>query len=395
MRRRLFWQIIVLDTFYVERRGSPPILSESAFDTKAPLNIKDEQLSPMTGVIGQAQNGTTEMTFSLLSQSASLTVLRYTSMNPRNRLISEETEELIGRREQVMQQRYRDMHFKFIDCCDPSDPVQWNVAEVGRIIILRLWLLLHRPQFTLRRQTLKPAKREFILASAVSMLELINEIENHPTSAPWVWYMRGYVPWYPIAIILAELCVQTRGILADRGWNIVHKTYGIWGDRVADNKTSGFWRPMKKMFEKARRARLASSSSQSPPELDSQMEPEWTRITTESSLQNGDFKQLHLASVTMALGKPEDLERLLRDQQRSPQVVADQSMPLDNFGGNVDWDDWDNFIQTTIEAENNGLSLGQETLSDSDFGFSNPVLPEYMIQPHKNFPAIPGPGFGP
>ena len=152
----------------------------------------------MSGVIGEAQTGATEMTFSLLSQTASVTISEYTLMNPRNRSISEETETLIEQREQLMQRRCREMHTKFVDCYDPSVPMLWSVAETGRIIILRLWLLVQRPMFTLRKQTLHPAKREYVLAGAVSMLELVSEIENHPTTAPWTCVKYWYFHCCPI-----------------------------------------------------------------------------------------------------------------------------------------------------------------------------------------------------
>ena len=351
----------------------------------------------MSGIIGEAQTGATEMTFSLLSQTASLTLSEYTSMNPRNRSLAEETEALIEKREQSMRQRFREMHTKYVDCCNPSIPMLWSVAETGRIIILRLWLLVQRPMFTLRRQTLHPAKREHILAGAVSMLELVNEVENHPTTAIWAWYMRGYVPWFAIAIVLAELCVQTRGMLADRAWNIIHKTYDLWGNRVADSKTSGFWRPMKRMLEKAKGARLGRTSSSSPSEPDSQMMLDWTRITApagDSSTLESDFKQLHYASVAVALGQPDELEQLLNRQKQSPTMPNDQNMSIDDLGGTVNWDDWDNFIQTTIEAEGKNPSFGQESLLTGGLDFPNIAMQEYGAQADKPFSPTSGMNFG-
>ena len=40
MRRRLFWQILVLDGFYVESRGTPPLLSGNMYDTQVRMSEK-------------------------------------------------------------------------------------------------------------------------------------------------------------------------------------------------------------------------------------------------------------------------------------------------------------------------------------------------------------------
>ncbi|KAI4154828.1 MAG: hypothetical protein LQ340_001409 [Diploschistes diacapsis] len=280
MRRRLFWQLIVLDGAFSEIRGTPPIIPENSFDTQQPSNIYDEQLSPVAGIIGQAQEKGTEMTCSLLSQSASVIMQLYTAMNPRKKSILEETEASVEAREKVIQARLQELQTKYIDHCDLSVPILRISAEIGRIIILRIWLVTQRPMYTLRAQTTKPARREFVLAAAVSLLELVYGLENFPESAPWVWYYMAYVPWYPMAVILAELCIQTRGLLADRGWMIINKTYELWANRVADSKASSFWRPMKKLLDKAKTARLSNQSSQFSPELENQILQDWTMIGT-------------------------------------------------------------------------------------------------------------------
>lgn len=402
MRRRLFWQLIVLDGAFSEIRGTPPIIPENSFDTQQPSNIYDEQLSPVAGIIGQAQEKGTEMTCSLLSQSASVIMQLYTAMNPRKKSILEETEASVEAREKVIQARLQELQTKYIDHCDLSVPILRISAEIGRIIILRIWLVTQRPMYTLRAQTTKPARREFVLAAAVSLLELVYGLENFPESAPWVWYYMAYVPWYPMAVILAELCIQTRGLLADRGWMIINKTYELWANRVADSKASSFWRPMKKLLDKAKTARLSNQSSQFSPELENQILQDWTMIGTlggGAETQCTDFKRLHYASVSQALGRPEELEALLREeqQQQFPRVVQTSdlsNMHSEDFGASVNWEDWESFIQTTIDAENQYFP-GRDMLLASNFELVNSGNPVYANHPDAQFLPDSGLGFGP
>lgn len=84
MRRRIWWQLIVLDVFFCESRGTSPIIREDTFDTKSPLNITDDQLSDISGVVGEEVVGGTEMTFSKISQDASIFIIRFFALNPQS-----------------------------------------------------------------------------------------------------------------------------------------------------------------------------------------------------------------------------------------------------------------------------------------------------------------------
>ena len=377
MRRRLYWQIVVLDAFYVEIRGHPPIVFEEMYDTRQPLNLPDEQLDPMSGIIGAPQSGPTEMTFSLLSQSASLLMETYSSMNPRNKKLSGENQASLEKRAGLILQRCREIKTRYIDVCDPSVPVLWSTAETGRIIILRFWLLSQRPMFTLRRQTAKPAKRELVLAAALSVVEIVDEVEHHPSMVLFFWYMQGYIPWYAIAIILAELCVQTKGPLVDRAWRMIENTVEVWGKR-ADAKTAAFWQPMRKMLDKAKQVRAENSQSLTDAPQNNQMMSMGAPFSEEA-----DKKQLHFAAVAMALGDADELEALLSMPKLSPPQAMDQSLPTDDFGAPIDWDDWDNFIQTTIDANGNDTLPLSDASLQGDFAMMN-SQPSYEIPQTKD-----------
>lgn len=363
MRRRLWWQITVLDTYYGESRGSMPMISDTSYDTKFPLNISDDQLSPMSGVIGQEQEGATEMIFSLISYEASATIQRFAALNPRRRRPGE-TEPTAEEKENLIQELCQRLHTKYVAYCDGSVPVLFGAAETARIITLRLWLLMQRPMYTLRRQTSNPAKREHILASTLSCLEMVEDMEFNPTNEPWLWYMMGYVPWYHIALITAELCVQTRGWLVDRAWTTLRSCYDKWSERVADSKFGGLWRPIRKLLEKARSARLRALNQPISEEPLSKSSQDWI-ILQGSPLQpsqSPDYKQLHLASVALALGNSDQLESLLQSAKQmstsSPTPPETSDAPSYSMES-INWDDWDNFVQSTLNLEHDAPNTGE------------------------------------
>ena len=66
MRRRLWWQVCILDTRAAEDHGSEPSIVDHLFDTEVPLNIDDCDLDPDATEAPVPKSGLTEMTFCLI-----------------------------------------------------------------------------------------------------------------------------------------------------------------------------------------------------------------------------------------------------------------------------------------------------------------------------------------
>lgn len=66
MRRRLWWQLCILDTRAAEDYGSEPSIVDQLFDTEVPLNIDDSDLDPEATEAPIPKTGPSEMTFCLI-----------------------------------------------------------------------------------------------------------------------------------------------------------------------------------------------------------------------------------------------------------------------------------------------------------------------------------------
>ena len=361
MRRRMWWQLIVLDAFFTEARGTSPIIRENAFDTLPPLNINDDQLSDVAGVIGEEVIGGTEMTFSKISQGASLAILRIFALNPRSRKLQEETMAVFQAREKLAAETAETMYSRWWANCK-GNPLFWDCAGVASIIICRSWLSLHRSIASLKPQTLKPAPHDYILAAAVCNMELV-EAQTDPANEPFRWYTRGYVPWQPLAIILSELCVQTSGWLVDRAWALVHSVYNLVSELIADSKSGSLFRPIKKLFYKARQVRLASQFRQTVLATE---DPEWMGLYSTPWRQLSDapgFYDLHDAIIEMIVGRPEQLQIMLANNPTPTNIepsifnfdtsLAGSVPPdfVDETMEPIDWENWDSILQTSLSFE--------------------------------------------
>jgi hypothetical protein len=77
-----------------------------------------------------------------------------------------------------------------------------------------MWLSLRYPLRARDQPIYANATPDQTLRTAVSILEIMmNLYENNPKSSHFKWVGRSWVQWHSLAVILAELCIQTEGPL--------------------------------------------------------------------------------------------------------------------------------------------------------------------------------------
>ncbi|RYP54772.1 hypothetical protein DL768_000500 [Monosporascus sp. mg162] len=313
LRRRLWWQLIVLDIRGVEDRGSDPIVARGSYDTRLPLNLDDDDFGPDTPGPLAEREGPTDMTFSLCTAQSSGIFLYLNYMasgaGPHPRPPSEE--------ETVAHAQH--LEAQFVAGVGPDTPhVGAYIASfIVRLIILKLWLVTQYPTHRRRdsaaagryraekqrRQQQQDAtvaaavagltvgagpgpgnsssgsttgyfygnnnnnggggggvSREATLRTAVSIMELSHHSSSAGPLAPrFGWWSATYVQWHPLAVALAELCGGgIGGELADRAWRVIDEVFPLWAERIADTKRGTLWRPIRKLYRKAKAARRAA-----------------------------------------------------------------------------------------------------------------------------------------
>ncbi|KAJ9636822.1 hypothetical protein H2199_007816 [Coniosporium tulheliwenetii] len=355
-----------------------------------PLNINDEDISPESTEAPKEHIGCTEMTFCLISHEASV-LAPWLSFRPLadgahggEPMSRKELEELI--------KQFSDrLETKYLTHCDVSVPIFWACATIAQIVCRDIFLHVQYPLQLRQYLPRSRATKESILTAAVESLELSDAVENHPVGHIWGWFAAMYVQWHALAVALAELCVQTSGPLVDRGWVIVDTLFEKYSERVADSKKGLLWRPIKKLYAKAKSARLQNSSLAS---ATSSAQAPTQPTNTDTTMTNPP--PLHTAAA-LATHLPPDFPFLSPDVnahiQTAPHDISltgplhnlgtdptfDLPLPVpssqdidpgglptaaingmsldpDPFGDQTSWNDWDEYLQGTFSAS----GLGQE-----------------------------------
>ena len=351
MRRRLWWQILVLDMRISEDRGSEPVILEGSFNTRMPCNLNDEDFGDDSQHPLPDKKGITDMTFSLIYMDVLDTGRNVNFIPP----TSERQPLTLQQKEEIVKNCTDRIESRYLAGCDPFDQSTWLVSMMGRLLTLKLWLVV---QYPLQRRTSAPQKypRGQSLRTVVAYLTTAELIEENDSTAGYRWFFETYVPWHALAVALAELCTETQGPLADRAWSIINKGYEKWSDRVADTKDGMLWRPVKRLLRRAQDARkrdqqkaaaeaagVAAAGSQPSP-LDS--------VLRNYEVASGLLPGVNLEGSRSNSYDPMAFEDLdLINQTTDPALELDLFAPMDMAtgsmdpsGGSVNWDNWNEFI---------------------------------------------------
>ena len=260
MRRRLWWQVCILDVRASEDHGCDPTIVEQAFDTKMPLNVNDSDISPEMKDFPPERQGCTDISFCLIRFEVANTFRRINYVPPNT---SRPCEGFYGSvtlqdKEKWITECHQRLEERYLKHCDMSVPLFWVTATVSRLMMSKMWLMVYHP---FQRQdggaTLPSETKDKLFITSLENIEYALLLETEARTMKWGWLFRTYMQWHALAFMLSELCHRTSGDLVERAWVAVEKTRdGRWGSPILEDSRAGhLWRPLKKLYRKAREAR--------------------------------------------------------------------------------------------------------------------------------------------
>ncbi|PBP20792.1 hypothetical protein BUE80_DR008119 [Diplocarpon rosae] len=258
MRRRLWWQVCILDVRAAEDHGSDPSILDNRCDTNYPLSINDEDLDPEATEEPAEREGVSDMTFCLIRfEVCTLTrKLTYIPQGP----VSSETSmgEMLSleEKERVVRECAAHLEEKYLQYCEDAGPLYWVTAKIARLIIANMFLVIYYP-LTLpgKPSTLPQDIRDRLFISSIEIIEYSRILESEASIKKWGWLFHTYIQWHAIAFILGELCVRPNSSIVDRAWRAISIIFTDWPGTEPHGKTGMLWKPMRKLLAKAARKR--------------------------------------------------------------------------------------------------------------------------------------------
>ncbi|KAL6229910.1 hypothetical protein BDW75DRAFT_234842 [Aspergillus navahoensis] len=333
MRRRLWWHVILLDLRSSEDHGTDVQIHDQMFDTRLPLNVNEADLSPNTKERPKPRVGFTDMTFFLIRCDICYALRRvaYTCPNTSG-AISGPTPDNCPNVVQTVNMHIEEQYLKH---CDMSDPIQWISATIARLVLTKMWLVIHHPitRSDLDSQ-LSHESRESLFITSIEVTEFARLIKEDKKTQKWSWMFDAHMQWHAIAMVLSELCVRPLSPLTDRAWIAVTTVYDTWL-QTAKQRKGMLWRPLAKLMKRAgalRKRQLAEIGNQhaaAEHTIRCSVEPDRPSIGSPFSSHFPEHSRLVAAAPPMDLNKLQS--QLNFDLSQGPMAVLSSLFPGGNF----------------------------------------------------------------
>ncbi|KAL8677396.1 MAG: hypothetical protein Q9186_006171 [Xanthomendoza sp. 1 TL-2023] len=230
IRRRLWWQMVVVDTRLAEISGAGTSMLSAPFNTCLPLNVNDADLSPEMGELPPEHTRTTDMTFCLTRyEIANFLKCSNTDFfffdgawaKPDGAPATlEEKDRAIDELEQRLEEKY------LKHCSDAKIPLHFLTRIFLRNAIYRMRVVAHHPQHRPDKGAGMPAEeKEYLCRLNLNMIENDNFAHGNKSVDKFAWYLNMNFQFPALIYLISELRHRTRGELADRGWTAINKGF--------------------------------------------------------------------------------------------------------------------------------------------------------------------------
>ncbi len=246
MRRRLWWQITILDFRSAELTGSGRFGDMSLSDTGVPTNVNDPDIWPGMTEAPIDKARPTEMVACLLrcefgsfwkekllqkttgkggdpinDLSNELANIRTSSALKDISLWEASTEE----RDRHIDELERRLEEKFLRYCEPQIPIQFMASLVGRGAIASMRLMAHHPRRWKDESLIPDSERALLWGISIKMLEGDSFAHTTKSMKRFMWHTKVYFQWQALIYILSQLKTRTTGEEVDEAWGHINDIY--------------------------------------------------------------------------------------------------------------------------------------------------------------------------
>ncbi|PWW71895.1 hypothetical protein C7212DRAFT_230651 [Tuber magnatum] len=262
IRRRIWYEICLLDLRTAEEHGSDPGISTRSYDTKLPLNIEDTDILPNSTPPIIPRKGFTQMTFCLIRFEV-LDSLRVVAKSTPGAGNVKGVEQLtLEEKEEMLDELALKLATKYQAGLDLTVPIQKITDMVIRLMVGRALLSLYHPLRHFKDGSLlNQEKKDKLFRTAVEALECSAFLVSD--SDQWNWLFQKYNQAHATSLVLSELVARPpfgTDRMVERAWAAVDllldskpwkRAHPLMAERV--------WKPLDKLKDKAlarrRRAR--------------------------------------------------------------------------------------------------------------------------------------------
>jgi hypothetical protein len=345
MRRRLWWQIVILDVLTAEESDMDPALREQDFDTKMPSNVNDQDLDESVWKPVLSQNRWTEMIFALqrieISYAARkiLFSAKFTADNGYRAMSVDDKGSFLKDLHHALQQKYHSL----------GDP---NVA-LCTLTIKAADLVLSRMKLTVRSSTSDtPSVLSLgLVRTCVGIVDGMQYLRSDERHKKWTWLFQRYVEWDAVALLLKGL-IDLRCEHTDDIWHPVQRFWAYWEHQVPPGSIRQRWRILQSLKRKAE----GLKPSQSRP-VAQKLASDHLNLPSQTAAQPFGTSASSAQEATM----PQEILNLWQPSER---LVQSNTSDTDIIMNSTGHRDQIFAVDGSTELESHGWRMAEETTQD-------------------------------
>lgn len=359
MRRRLWWQIVQIDTRISELSGSETSVLNDQWDVKLPLNVNDSILNPDMGEPSAAQIGLTDMTFPLVRYEVARFLRQKNAATISSGCWQRDSGDclLLTDKDRAIDELAQYLESKYLKYCDPMVPLHLLLSKFTHTALSRMRFTAHHPRHLVDKEPEAAQKeKEFILRLGLQLIENDITVQSAKGMDRYKWFVNMNFQFPVFIYILSELRDQPYGELATRAWQILDEAYKHRHPPGAQRRKSPIFKAVAMLGIKAWQAYEAESirrgKSVVPPKYITTVRSMYGKPAPQSK-KNPDTSasgqaQLNAGSISGQSIQPTDLGQ--RTLPNSVNMKVELERPLDSNGTTpmdwslMDWQYWDELV---------------------------------------------------
>lgn len=228
MRRRLWWSLVTFDHRLCEMSDIKTTNLTPAWDCKTPLNVNDSELRPEMKSSPPTHDNPTEALFvvvrSELAEFVRHSAFHINFINPSLNVLAKPKHgpAADGDGLTLLEKIIED---KYLDSCDPDNPLHFMTIWTTRAFLARNRLLEHYSRFSTSSAQQTESQRSAAVSHALSMLECETKLRTSPLTKGFLWHVDSNVPALAYVHILNGLKTRPDDDHADRAWEALSDNY--------------------------------------------------------------------------------------------------------------------------------------------------------------------------
>lgn len=237
IRRRLWWQIIILDTRSARLSGAAvDVDTYPHWDTKRPLNVNDSDLNPDMKELPVEHTGITEMLFCSIRYEIGeymRHLKRPMATNKNGQTMSAAIS--INQKDKAIDDLENRLEKDFLRYCDLSIPFHLLASYMAKSSICHIRLAAHHPsQYPDTGLSLEQDEKDTLFSISLKIIEYDNLAHATNGLDRYLWHVNIFFPFEAFIYILSELRYRSEGEMGARAWRQVHQIYDHHPELIMD-----------------------------------------------------------------------------------------------------------------------------------------------------------------